>query len=66
MAYRTERFMQGRNGNDNLARAAYWVGLFLLILSLFVGTGLLNFCVVLLFSYSIFRMLSKNIEARQR
>ena len=58
--------MRGRNDMDDMARGLYWLGLILLILSLFVGTGLLNLLVMASFGYAIFRMLSTNIDARQR
>lgn len=66
LAYSTERFMRGRNGMDNLARGLYWIGIILLILSLFFGTGLLNLLATAAFAAAIFRMLSTNLEARQR
>lgn len=66
MAYKTERFMRGRNGMDDLSRTVYWVGLILLILSLFFKGGVFNLLSLVLFGYAIFRIVSKNIDARQR
>lgn len=65
LVWRTERFMQGRNGMDDMSRSLYWLGLILLILSIFLGRGTLNLLAMICFGYSIFRMLSTNVNARQ-
>lgn len=59
------RFMQGRNGVDNLGYHALWVGLILVLVDSFIGTGLLNLIGTALYIYAIFRMLSRNVQKRQ-
>ena len=70
MAWKMERFMQGRNGQDGLARASYWLGFILLVLSLFMSaTAVGSIVSILAFAamfYALFRMFSKNIDKRQR
>lgn len=57
-------FMQGRNGLDNLGFAALWAGLFVSIIDMFLGTGLLSMLGTLLYFYAIFRMFSRNVYKR--
>ncbi len=59
------RFMQGRNGIDNLGYHALWGGLILSILDMFLRTGLLSLVGNVLYFYAIFRMLSRNVGKRQ-
>ncbi len=59
------RFMQGRNGVDNLGYHAIWTALILSILDMFLRTGLLGFVSNVLYIYGIFRMLSRNVGKRQ-
>ena len=66
LAWKSERFMQGRNGQDDLARVIYWAGFILLILSFFDGTGICSLLAFALLFYAMFRMLSKNIDKRQK
>jgi len=64
LSWQMERFMRGRNGMDDLARAFYYVSLVTLVLSLFVpyvGYLTLPCCI-----YSIFRMCSRRVDKRQR
>lgn len=68
LAWKTERFMQGRNGQDDLARTSYFTGFVLLILSLFgsatIWGAILNTLAFALMIYAIFRMLSRNTAKR--
>ena len=59
------RFMQGRNGVDNLGYHALWTGLILVLVDSFIGTGLLNLIGTALYIYALFRMLSRNTAKRQ-
>ena len=60
---RAARFMAGRYGMDQLARALLWVYLALLIISLFLRPFL--YVALALMIYLIWRMLSKNLGKRQ-
>lgn len=60
-----ERFMQGRNGLDNIAWHALWGGLILSLLDTFLGTGLLGLLGNALYIYAIFRLFSRNTGKRQ-
>lgn len=59
------RFMQGRNGVDNLGWHALWAGLIISLLDSFIGLGLLSLLGTALYAYAIFRMLSRNVAKRQ-
>lgn len=59
------RFMQGRNGLDNLSYTAMWTGLILMLADSFIGTGVLRLVGTALYGYAIFRMLSRNVAKRQ-
>lgn len=61
-----DRFMQGRNGMDDMTRALCRVILVILVLSLILGTGILNLPACAMLGYAVFRMVSTNIDARQR
>ena len=58
------RFMQGRNGADNLGMFTLITGLIVSLLSRFVGLPLLSFVGLGLYVYTLFRMLSRNREKR--
>ena len=59
------RFMQGRNGVDNLGYHALWGGLILLIVNMFLGSLLLSLIGNVMYFYALFRMLSRNVQKRQ-
>ncbi|MBR4234987.1 MAG: hypothetical protein IKR85_02865 [Clostridia bacterium] len=59
------RFMAGRRGMDELGGALYLLGLILWVISLFAG-GIFSVLPLVLWGYSIFRSLSRNINARAR
>lgn len=63
---RMSRFFYGRNGPDQLAVTALAVSLLLYILSMFQPLRPLSIVSLLLIAYVTFRMLSKNVSARQR
>lgn len=56
--------MRGRYGMDNFNRSLMIVGLVLIIVNMFLRSGLLNFLIVLLLIYIYCRMFSRNINAR--
>lgn len=58
------RFMQGRNGVDNLGMWSLWAGVILNLLDMFMGTGLLSLLGTALYIYAIWRMLSRNCYKR--
>ena len=58
------RFMQGRNGMDNLANHALWTGLIMLIVNMFLGMPLVSLLGNVLYFYALFRVLSRNISKR--
>ena len=58
------RFMQGRNGMDDLAKVLNTVALVLLIVSMFTGWKLAYIVAFVLIIYVYFRVFSKNIPKR--
>ena len=59
------RFMQGRNGVDNLGYHALWGGIIISLVSSFLGAALLSLLGNVLYFYALFRMLSRNVSKRQ-
>ena len=59
------RFMQGRNGMDNLAHHALWTGLVMLIANMFIGMPLVSLVGNALYFYALFRVLSRNVVKRR-
>ncbi|MEE1114077.1 MAG: hypothetical protein UHN88_03265 [Eubacterium sp.] len=59
------RFMQGRYGVDEFEKVLYWIAMAFLIASLIVKSPILQIAVLGLFAYTIYRIISKNIEARR-
>ena len=60
------RFMQGRNGVDDLSKALNIIVLVLLILSIFTGWPFLYPIALALMVYMYFRIFSKNIPKRYK
>ena len=60
------RFMQGRHGADNLSMFTLIAGLVLSLLATFTGIGLFSLLGFALYIWTLFRMLSRNQEARQK
>ena len=58
------RFMQGRNGVDELARMHSWLVLILLLVGMFTRIGLFSLLALGLLIYMYFRVFSKNISKR--
>ncbi len=65
MAWKMEQWMQGRNGLDDLARHAYYLGLALLLFSLFNPAGFIGLPASAVLIYALFRAFSKNVVKRQ-
>ena len=63
---RLVRFFYGRNGFDSLAKGAWWTALVLTLVNIFLGFITLWILELLLYSYSIFRVMSRNIYKRQK
>ncbi len=63
---RLYRFMAGRNGNDSLGNALIVLYLALFILNIFIGSPIISILILVIMGYEIFRMLSRNIYARQK
>ena len=59
------RFMTGRYGSDHLGMATLMAGVVLYILSMIFGSGILSLISFVLYGVTLFRMLSRNIEARR-
>lgn len=58
------RFMQGRHGADNLGMFTLLTGLAFSLIGSFTGFGLLNLLGFFLYLWTLFRMFSRNNEAR--
>ena len=58
------RFMQGRHGADNLGMFTLLAGLVVSLLSTFLRVPFLSFVGIALYVITLFRMLSRNHEAR--
>ncbi len=68
MKQRFAKFMYGRNGSDNLTRFLTAAAVVVLLLSMFLGSGIKDIVFVLalaLVIYAYFRMFSKNLTARR-
>lgn len=64
MKQRFMRFMQGRNGMDDLGKALNGLTLVLLIISLLTGWDIVYIVALALLIYVYFRVFSKNIPKR--
>ena len=69
---RLRGFFEGRNGNDELSRILIWGALIVLVVSMVTGSvwngklsNILWYVSLAVLGYGYFRMLSKNIYARQ-
>ena len=58
------RFMQGRNGMDELARMQSWLVLILLLVGMFTRIGLFSLVALILMIYMYFRVFSRNTSKR--
>jgi DNA-directed RNA polymerase subunit RPC12/RpoP len=64
MQSRMAQFLYGRNGFDNLARACNAVAILLLVINIFAQNAVLYFLWMVFFTYSVFRVYSRNIPKR--
>ena len=60
------RWMAGRHGVDDLGMVTLFAGLILSLVSSFAGSSLLSLLGLVLYVITIYRMLSRNHEARVR
>ena len=58
------RFMNGRNGMDELARAESWVVMILLVASIFTRSAILDILAIGLMIHMYFRVFSRNVNKR--
>ena len=61
---RLQQFMYGRYGMDGLGNFLLWTAIVLLILSIFVPTGILYYVSLALMVYTYFRVFSRNVQKR--
>lgn len=61
-----QNFMYGRNGADELSRTITIASLIVYVISMFLQNGLLYYLALIGIIYSMFRMFSKNVSARQQ
>ncbi len=64
--YKLMRFMSGRYGTDAMFYVLVFVSFALAIVNIFLRLLILQLIVDVLIIYAVFRMLSRNIEARRR
>ena len=64
--YKLMQFMSGRYGTDSLFYVLFTISATLSIINCFVRSMLLQFVVYIIVVYAIFRVMSRNIEARRR
>lgn len=64
--YRLMQFMSGRYGSDKLFYGIFAVAMVLSFVNLFIRSILLQLVVYALIVFAVFRMFSRNIEARRR
>ena len=60
------RFMYGRNGNDKLNSALFWVYFVLLLVNIFLKSIVIWIVELILVALYMFRFLSRNIYRRQK
>lgn len=65
LKFHVNKFMEGRNGQDNLCRISLAVGLVLAILDALTGSGIFSIFALIFIVYALFRFLSKNIKQRK-
>ena len=59
------RFMQGRNGVDQLGNASMWTAVVLTLINVFANSLVLSLLVSALWIWAIFRLLSRNVTRRR-
>lgn len=58
-------FMQGRYGADEFGTITLYAGIVLLLLNLFLNNAFISLIIMVLYGYSLFRMMSRNKEKRR-
>lgn len=64
--YKLMQFMSGRYGMDELSYGLFIVGIILSFINIFLRQPILQLLVYSVIIYAIFRILSRNLEARRR
>ena len=64
--YKLMQFMYGRYGTDELSYALLIFGSILSFVNVFIRSGILQLVVYAVIIYAIFRVLSRNLEARRK
>ena len=64
LRWKIQRFLQGRNGADQLSQAAVIMGLVFYFIFLFTRKSVFNWISTIALVYAMFRVLSKNLSAR--
>lgn len=62
---RVYRFMQGRNGPDDLYHLLSATSIILMLINIFVNSFIVTLIYLSLFAYAVFRVLSKNVCKRR-
>lgn len=63
---RIARFMEGRNGPDTIYHVCFYLYLAIFVVNIFVRSPWINLFAFALLGYIFFRLLSRNLYARQR
>ncbi len=66
LSQRIAQSMQGRNGMDTLARVALGAAIVFLFINVFLGNFIFSLLSLVCILYCLFRVLSRNTEARER
>ena len=61
---RLQQFMYGRYGMDGLGQFITWTAIACMLLSVFIGRGILNTVALVLLVWGYFRMFSRNTQKR--
>ena len=59
------RFMQGRNGADQLGIASMWTAVVLTLINAFLNSAIVSLLITALWVWAIFRLLSRNVTKRR-
>lgn len=65
LLFKFARWMQGRNGPDDLCRFVFWAGMILWAIAFVFMLPLLDLVSLACLGYAIFRMTSRRIDRRQ-
>lgn len=64
--YKLMQFMSGRYGTDNMTYGLFLCAVLISVINIFVQWAFLQLLVYAVIAYALFRMLSRNIEARRK